>query len=87
MFTKRMGSEKSRSEVLQDIFFKKEGPDRNKEGWKVHQNQYCSYDDYLCKLSAQRKMNTSYFQNVDGCKICFSCGNVASTLVWGMKND
>ena len=24
-------------EVLQDAFLEKEGPDRNKEGWKVHQ--------------------------------------------------
>ena len=31
-----MGSEKPGSEVLQDTFFKKEGHDRNKEGWKVH---------------------------------------------------
>ena len=36
VFTKRMGSEKPGLEVLQDAFFKKEGPIRNKEGRKVH---------------------------------------------------
>ena len=36
MFAKRMGSENLGSEVLLDAFFKKEGPDRNKEGQKVH---------------------------------------------------
>ena len=41
-------------------------------------NLYCSYDDCLFKLSAEGKRNNSNFQNVDGCKICFSCGNVAS---------
>ena len=34
---------------------------------------YCSYDDCPFKLSAVGKRNTSNFQNVDGCKICFSC--------------
>ena len=28
--------EKPGSEVLQDAFLEKEGPDRNKEGWKVY---------------------------------------------------
>ena len=41
-------------------------------------NLYCSYDDYPFKLSAEGKRNTSSFQNVDECKISFSCGNVAS---------
>ena len=41
-------------------------------------NLYCSYDDWPFKLSAEGKGNTSNFQNVDGHKICFSCGNVAS---------
>ena len=37
MFANRMGSEEPGSEVLQDVFFEKKGPDRNKEGEKVHQ--------------------------------------------------
>ena len=41
-------------------------------------NLYYSYDDCPFKLSAEGKRNTINFQNVDGCKICFSCGNVAS---------
>ena len=41
-------------------------------------NLYCSYDECSFELSAEGKMNTSNFQNVDGHKICFSCGNVAS---------
>ena len=32
-----MGLEKPGPEVLQDVFFKKEIPNRNKEGRKVHQ--------------------------------------------------
>ena len=32
-----MGLGKLLSEVLQDAYFEKERPDRNKEGWKVHQ--------------------------------------------------
>ena len=36
MFAKRMGSEKPGPEVLQDAFFGKERPNRNKEGRKVH---------------------------------------------------
>ena len=36
MFTKRMGSEKPGPEVFQNAFFKKERPNRNKEGRKVH---------------------------------------------------
>ena len=39
---------------------------------------YCSYDECQIKLFAEGKGNTSNFQNVDGCKIGFSCGNVAS---------
>ena len=31
-----MGSKKQGSEVHQESFFEKEGPDRNKEGWKVY---------------------------------------------------
>ena len=36
MFTERMGSENSGPQALQDIFFKKERPNRKKEGRKVH---------------------------------------------------
>ena len=36
MFAKRMGSEKLGSEALEVAFFKKEGPNRNKEGQKVY---------------------------------------------------
>ena len=39
---------------------------------------YCSYDDCTFKLSAEGKRNTTNFQNVDGHKICFSSGNIAS---------
>ena len=49
-------------------------------------NLYCSYDDCPFKLSAHRKRNTSNFQNEDGCKICLSCGNVASIQwCWAQK--
>ena len=41
-------------------------------------NLHCSYDDCPFKLSAERKRNTTNFQNEDGHKNCFSCGNVAS---------
>ena len=41
-------------------------------------NLYCAFDDCPYKLSAEGKRNTTNFQNVDGHKICFSCGNVAS---------
>ena len=36
MFPTRMGSEMPESEVLQNAFLQKKGPDRNKKGWKVH---------------------------------------------------
>ena len=41
-------------------------------------NLYCSFDECPFKLSAEVKWNTTNFQNVDGHKVCFSCGNVAS---------
>ena len=47
-------------------------------------NLFCSYDDYPFKLSAEGKRNTSNFQVVHGCRICFSCGNVASRLWCGV---
>ena len=37
MSAKQMGSGNPGSEVLQDAFFEKEGPDKYKEGQKVHQ--------------------------------------------------
>ena len=37
MLPKRMGSEKPGSEVLQEVFLEKEGPDRKRESSKVHQ--------------------------------------------------
>ena len=36
------------------------------------------YDDCPFKLSAGGKRNTFNLQNVDGCKICFSCGHVTN---------
>ena len=41
-------------------------------------NLYCPYDDFPFKLPAAGQRNTSNFQNVDGCKICFSCGHDAN---------
>ena len=41
-------------------------------------NLYYTFDDYPFKLSAEGKKNTTNFQNMDGHKICFSYGNVAS---------
>ena len=78
MFVKRMGSDKPEPEVPQNAFFKKERPNRNKKGRKVDGNPYCPCNDCPLKLSANGKRSTSNFQNVDGCKICFSCGHVAN---------
>ena len=41
-------------------------------------NLYCTFDDSSFKLSTEGKRNTTNFQNVDGHKICLSCGNVTS---------
>ena len=41
-------------------------------------NPYCPYDGCPFNLSADGKRNTLNFQNVDGCKISFSCGHVAN---------
>ena len=40
-------------------------------------NLYCTFDHCPFKLSAEGKRNTTNFQNMDGHKISFSCGNVA----------
>ena len=85
MFTKRIGLGKAQPEVLQDAFFKKERPNRNKEGWEVG-NLHCPFDDCSFKLSAEGKRNTSNVQNMDGCKICFICGHVANSHGVAMKN-
>ena len=42
MFPTRMCSEKPEYEVLQDAFIEKEGPDRNKEGWKCNNDKLSS---------------------------------------------
>ena len=64
-----MGSEKPGSEVLQDAFLKKEGPDRKKEGWKVSP-EICIALMMIAHLSSlqKEKGNTTNFQNVDGYK-------------------
>ena len=49
---------------------------------------YCLYDNCPFKLLASIRWNTSNFQNVDGHKICFSCGHVVNRQWCGaQKND
>ena len=49
----------------------------DQESWEIHQN--CVSDDCPFKHLAEGKSNTRNFQNVGGHKVCFSCGNIAST--------
>ena len=65
------------SEVLQEAFLEKDLI-RARKVERGIRNWHFSYDDCPFKLSAEGKVNTSNFQNVDWYKICFSCGNVAS---------
>ena len=73
-----MGLEKQGSEVLQNALLQKEGPHRKRKVGRCIGNLYCTFDECPFKLSAEGKQSTTNFQNVDGHKVCFSCGNVAS---------
>ena len=44
---------------------------------------YCMSDDCPFKHSAEGKLNTTNFQNLGGHKVCFSCGNIASSKWYG----
>ena len=76
-------------QVLQDAFFQEvKVLIGTRKVWSCIDNLCCPFDECPFKLSAGEKRDTSNLQNVEGHKICFSCGHLANRQwygAWKMK--
>ena len=83
MFAKRMGSEKPGPRYFKMYSLKRKDLIGTRKVGRYICNLYGPYDDWPFKLSSGGKRNTSNFENMDGCIICFSCGHVANRQWYG----